>query len=254
MKRVLVCIMLISALFLCGCGEKKEVAEEKVSYTTKYIKEYTQLKEEPSESAKSIYPLVNGEEVSFEKFVEGGFAKVVHNGVAGYVSSACLSDKKEEEKKPYVSKVPVEIPETEPELEDDGYYGDYSYLIAYESASSIESYVSTYVRPIYNKITQNESYYKRDITGNITSFYNENGIVRMDVPQGTDDFNLTRKYYFDSNGDLIFAFVYNGSQEHRLYFKEDKLVRYIDEDGNTFNNPDQGKGLIIADRALREAY
>lgn len=34
---------------------------------------------------------------------------------------------------------------------------------------------------------------------------------------------------------MYFAFVYAGKEEHRLYFKDGVLIRYIDESKNTYD-------------------
>lgn len=53
------------------------------------------------------------------------------------------------------------------------------------------------------------------------------------LSNGTDGWNYSRQYYFH-DGDLYFAFVFNGTEEHRLYFKDGVLIRYIDENKNVY--------------------
>lgn len=73
------------------------------------------------------------------------------------------------------------------------------------------------------------------------------------LPNGTDGWNYSREYYYH-DGKLVFAFIYNGSEEHRLYFKDDHMIRYIDEDKISYDfgwlDPFDG----WAERAQEEAY
>lgn len=54
------------------------------------------------------------------------------------------------------------------------------------------------------------------------------------LSKGTDGWNYSREYYFHE-GDLYFAFVFNGTEEHRLYFKDGVMIRYIDENKNVYD-------------------
>ena len=63
------------------------------------------------------------------------------------------------------------------------------------------------------------------------TYYATNGQVNKIVcPSGNSDVNYSRMYYFH-DGKLYFAFIYDDSNEHRLYYKDDVLIRYIDENG-----------------------
>lgn len=50
----------------------------------------------------------------------------------------------------------------------------------------------------------------------------------------TDGWNYSREYYFHE-GVLYFAFVFNGIEEHRLYFKDGVMIRYINENNNIYD-------------------
>ena len=46
--------------------------------------------------------------------------------------------------------------------------------------------------------------------------------------------NYSREYFF-KNDKLYFALIYDGTEEHRLYFSDDILIRYIDNNKNTYD-------------------
>lgn len=54
------------------------------------------------------------------------------------------------------------------------------------------------------------------------------------LSNGTDGWDYSREYYYH-NGQLVFAFIYNGTEEHRLYFKDRHMIRYIDEDHTVYD-------------------
>lgn len=60
------------------------------------------------------------------------------------------------------------------------------------------------------------------------------GLVKIVLPKGFGGRNYERDYYFH-DGELYFAFVFNGAEEHRLYFSYGPLIRYIDENKNIYD-------------------
>ena len=60
------------------------------------------------------------------------------------------------------------------------------------------------------------------------------GDETVSVPAGADGWEYGREYRFH-NGRMIFAFIFNGAEEHRLYFKDGHMIRYIDENHVTFD-------------------
>ena len=64
--------------------------------------------------------------------------------------------------------------------------------------------------------------------------YGENGLAKIVVPKGYGGRGYERDYYYH-DGELYFAFVFNGEEEHRLYFSYGTLIRYIDENKNTYD-------------------
>lgn len=72
------------------------------------------------------------------------------------------------------------------------------------------------------------------------------------ISKGTDDWNYSREYYFH-DGLLYFVFIFNGSEEHRLYFKDNVMIRYIDENKNVYDYGNTSDFYDWEDRALSEA-
>lgn len=105
---------------------------------------------------------------------------------------------------------------------------DYFNLISNSrlSSSEIEDEVLR-IREVYNKIVSEKSKDKYDETSladGVTT-YSENGDIRcIVVKKGANYSDYTRNYYFE-NGKLIFAYI-EGSDSHRLYFKDDVLFRW----------------------------
>lgn len=68
----------------------------------------------------------------------------------------------------------------------------------------------------------------------VTYYYRNGNVTKAVCPSGFNEWNYTR-WYFYSDGELYFAFVFSGSEEHRLYFADGTLIRYIDSNGTTMN-------------------
>ncbi len=232
MKKFL-CVAM-SCLLICLSACKGEV-----NYETKYIAncEKTEFRQDAANGSTVLYELSAGDVVSFEKNVENGYAKVVHEGVTGYVLSAYLEDKKPEES-----------------IEEE-HGNKYDYLISDKSEKDIEEYISEFVRPLYNEINAALNGYKKSKVGSATLWYDERGCAKKELIEGADGYNMSRQYYYNTyTGKMVFAFVFKGNEEYRLYFEKDKLVRYIDEAGNIVDNPASEKALKMAEHALNEAY
>ena len=69
---------------------------------------------------------------------------------------------------------------------------------------------------------------------------------------GTDGWNYSREYYFH-DGVLYFAFVFNGTEEHRLYFKDGVMIRYIDENKNVYDYGNTSQFYDWESRVLQES-
>ena len=72
------------------------------------------------------------------------------------------------------------------------------------------------------------------------------------LSNGADGWSYSREYYFH-NGKLVFAFIFNGSEEHRLYFKDGHMIRYIDEHKNVYDFGALAPFADLEERALEEA-
>lgn len=66
-------------------------------------------------------------------------------------------------------------------------------------------------------------------------YHDTNGLTMIKVASGYKDFIYSRIYYFDEDGKLYFAFIFDKLKENRLYFKDDTIIRYIDEAGITYD-------------------
>ena len=73
------------------------------------------------------------------------------------------------------------------------------------------------------------------------------------LENGQDGWNYSRDYRFH-DGELVFAFVFDGTEEHRLYFKDDHMIRYIDENNTTYDYPDTAQFSDWENKVLSEAY
>lgn len=62
-----------------------------------------------------------------------------------------------------------------------------------------------------------------------------NGIRLIEVTKGYREYQCSRLYHFDENGKLTFALIDDDDGEHRLYFYNDMLIRYIDIDNNIYD-------------------
>lgn len=60
-------------------------------------------------------------------------------------------------------------------------------------------------------------------------------IVSIEVSSGYNAIGYYRIYYYDENGKIYFAFVFDKKKENRLYFKDNILIRYIDENGDIYD-------------------
>ena len=88
-----------------------------------------------------------------------------------------------------------------------------------------------HVRAVYNFITQNQSSMQVTQLGNGAVWFEdaENGYAKMEVAAESGDMQNYSRFYYYENGELIFAFYFRGTLEHRFYFIDGALFRWIDE-------------------------
>ena len=85
----------------------------------------------------------------------------------------------------------------------------------------------------------------------VLRYTKDGATTKFSVPVSYNNW-MYERWYFYNNDKLYFAFVYKGSEEYRLYFKDDVLIRYIDNNGITY---DYGKiSCPMEDKVRTEAY
>ena len=78
------------------------------------------------------------------------------------------------------------------------------------------------------------------------------GDVRREVAAGAGGWDYAREYLFH-NGELVFAFVHNGSEQNRLYFKDGKLIFVIAPDRTELSGDAVSPYQGMADQAKSDA-
>ena len=73
------------------------------------------------------------------------------------------------------------------------------------------------------------------------------------LDNGTDGWHYSRDYRYHQDR-LVFAFIFDGTEEHRLYFLDDHMIRYIDENHVIYDFPDTKSYQSWAEKAIKEAY
>ena len=89
------------------------------------------------------------------------------------------------------------------------------------------------IRGLYNTTQSNLSSLTKDSSesGKVKYYDSDSKLVRMDIT--ANSITSYTKYYYFENGELYFAFIFDGTKENRLYFKDSRLFRWIDESGKT---------------------
>ncbi len=97
----------------------------------------------------------------------------------------------------------------------------------------VESEVAT-IRDYYYATQNNLGNYMLEEHQNLTMYHEAGYPVKIFIKSGYNDWDYTREYFYHDQ-ELYFAFVYNNNEQHRLYFKDGIMIRYIDENGNTYD-------------------
>lgn len=268
MKKWLIFILIAASVSMSGCSinvgspDPTPVPTNSVAYITKYITNTDKLdmREHPSNDASIICSIEAGTPVSFVEDAENGYSMVVYNGITGYALASYLTLEKPEDKNTdtiTVTKVIPAAPEIaqSDNMPESASVDKYSDLRSNRTESEIEDYISSYVRPLYEEINDNLDNYSKTSHGNATYWSDNKGYIKKEYPSGTNNFYMTREYYYDTDsGRIAFAFIYDGETEYRLYFRTNQLVRYIAPNGQEINNPASDEALELASRVISEAY
>ena len=111
------------------------------------------------------------------------------------------------------------------------------------------------IRNDYNNIQRQKGDPRQHpVDKNTKVYYMEDKVVSIEVASGYNDIGYSRIYYFDDNNKLYFTFIFDKKKENRLYFKNDILIRYIDENGEIFNLYENLESCIWRELALCEGY
>ncbi len=116
----------------------------------------------------------------------------------------------------------------------------------------VESEVAT-IRDNYYATQNNINNYQVEIDGDVTLYYEGEYPVKAVVKSGYNDWELTREYYYHDQ-ELYFAFIYNSNEQHRLYYKNRTLIRYIDENNNTYDYGELDIFYSLEAKALYDAH
>lgn len=86
------------------------------------------------------------------------------------------------------------------------------------------------IRDRYNWIVDVSPYSDNFMTNSgVKYYYYDDKLIRIDVPADYS-FNYTKCYYYDSDEELCFAFVFVDDRiENRFYFENGRLIRWQDE-------------------------
>ncbi len=89
--------------------------------------------------------------------------------------------------------------------------------------------------------------------GDDIEYYFELGYaVKGIIPSGYDGWDYTRQYFYKDQ-KLYFAFVFKGSEEYRVYFKDGKVIRYIDNNGTVYDYGNIGDGEQLGQKIIAES-
>ncbi len=119
---------------------------------------------------------------------------------------------------------------------------------------NVEDEVKRIKNDYYNIQNQKGEPYQHPINTDVKIYYVLNRIVSIEVANGYNDIGYSRTYYFDEEGKLYFSFVFDKKRENRLYFKNDILIRYIDENGEIYNLYENLETCTWYELVLYESY
>ena len=77
--------------------------------------------------------------------------------------------------------------------------------------------------------------------------------TKITLDKGANGIDMSRDYRFH-NGRLVFAFMFDSDRERRFYYKDDHLIRYIDENGTVYDYPDAKRFDSLSSAVVADAY
>lgn len=98
-----------------------------------------------------------------------------------------------------------------------------------------------------------ENSQQHPVDKSINVYYISNQVVSIEVTSGYNDIDYSRIYYFDKEGKLTFAFVFDKKKENRLYFKDNILIRYIDESSEVYDLNDNLEICVWYELVINES-
>lgn len=125
--------------------------------------------------------------------------------------------------------------------------------------TNVAHYVSGTVKPLYMKYSDMKDAIVPMVYRQNVKEYEYNGKrICVVYPYGAYDVQYTREYYYDDNGNLIYAYI-EGQKDtagrYKIYFYENTPVRYINKSNVTYDNDFNNKEYMSwASFAIEEAY
>lgn len=125
--------------------------------------------------------------------------------------------------------------------------------------TNVAHYVSGTVKPLYMKYSDmKDAMVPMVYRQNVKEYEYDGKRFCVVYPYGAYDVQYTREYYYDDNGNLMFAYI-EGKKDtagrYRIYFYENTPVRYINKSNVTYDNDFNNKEYMSwASFAIEEAY
>lgn len=118
----------------------------------------------------------------------------------------------------------------------------------------VEEEIKEIKKQYYIVQNQKDTFTQHPVSNKIKVYYVTDEVVSIEVLSGYNDIGYSRIYYYDENGKLYFAFVFDKKKENRLYFKDNILIRYIDENGDIYDLYENLKTCSWFELVLSESY
>ncbi|GAB6445000.1 hypothetical protein bcgnr5369_11200 [Bacillus cereus] len=95
------------------------------------------------------------------------------------------------------------------------------------SDSEVESQVLK-IRAEYGNINNTQGNLQKTVDGKGATVYKDkNGVTRKKVVENAPDGGGKTEFYYWNDGKLFFSFSAHSGEEHRYYFQNDKMIRWI---------------------------